>query len=732
MQIGCCCGPAVDPVTLKSFSTTDGSVIWQHRLDNPCLSSDGYIYGYAYLEDSSSDANASHLLPLSGSGAGDPVRVARNTSVTRYKKWIRKIDTDGNIIADSTFFWYTGNGSYTDTPLELPNIDVTNSGWMQDVLSVTSSGELLQQLGDNSAGTGLREHLIVWNSNDTTTTRTYTFVGAPVRDLASVPADGCEMRFKAENDGTNAEQTIDVPNMIGITAAALATAVSAFPHIVSVTGSGGPYPYVNLDLEIVWAQSTYHFKEVQRLTSTSRAVRTWLRDWDTAEITATLVDTSPVNSSSTIWQLDASDNIIGVGTNGSSIVGGVDGIAIDKFTRSGFDYTQAWRVRPTEARGPIWGPTGRTRCLYFRPAIRNGTLIVGHDNGRGADQTTGQSSEWHQIDLSAGTLTTNGGTNNAALIRPTFATNAKLIATGWDSFMTNSYDGTIYQNDRAAPNAISLMTDFTGYGADYFGPYGPTLGGSGSTLVADDTAMYGCRGFSETTPFGSNGWNADTQKVIRSSSQDIATIYTRHVSGDVSTVSADSYFGSASYYRIQFRLQSPINYKWIATGMQWRASFFSAANPSTSTDPTLSTAWMDFTDDETVFETELLAILGNNTYGPNAYVEGPDFSQGSDEPIAQMIWQRGILVTLPARTVASPYSINIRDDVRYMYIQVKAASANLFTEDVGYVNRVDWDTGDVIWDVPFGQSVAGGADIIGQTGVLIGSQYIVAGNLVEG
>jgi hypothetical protein len=719
-------------VTLRSFSKVDGSLIWQHWLDNPVLSSDGFIYGYAYELDDSAAANSSHMVPLSGAGAGGPVRVARTTSVKRYKKWIRKLDTSGNVIGDSTFFWYTGNGAYGETPLELPSISGATHGWMQDVLGATADGELLQQSGNFSAGTTLSEYLIAWDSNNTTTTRKYTFVAAAVRDLATPPTGGVKMRFVAENDGTNAQQTIDVPNMIGITASALATAVAAFPHVASASGTGGPYPLQNIELTIVWNQSTTHFLEVSRLTSTSRGVRTWLRDWDTAEITATLVDTSPVNSSATVWQLDASDNIIGHGTNGSAVVGGVDGIGIEKFTRSGASYSQAWRVRPTEARGPIWGPAGRTRCLYYRPAIRGGKLIVGHDNGRGADQTTGQSSEWHEIDLAAGTLTTNGGINGAIHGRVTFATDSKLLALGWDSFMTNSYDGTIYQCDRAAPNPISLMTDFTGYDADYFGAYGQEFIGAGSPVAADGSAIYGCRGFAPGSPAGSGGWSANSQKVIRSSNQALATIYTRFKQGDVSQVSADSFFGQASYYRIQYILQSPINHRWVDAGMQWRAAFFGADNPTASDDPTSFTAWLDFDDDETDFLNALLTLLGNNTYGPNAYVAGPDYAQGSDEPIPEMIWQRGMMVTLPARSTASPYGINVRNDVRYMYIQVKAATANAFTLSNGYVNRVDWDTGDVIWNIPFGQNVAGGADIIGRTGVIIGDQYVVAGDLVSG
>jgi len=173
--------------------------------------------------------------------------------------------------------------------------------------------------------------------------------------------------------------------------------------------------------------------------------------------------------------------------------------------------------------------------------------------------------------------------------------------------------------------------------------------------------------------------------------------------------------------------------------MEWRAAFFSAATPTTSTDPVIATDWLAFTADETDFLTALTDLLGSNTYGPNAYVAGPDYAQGADEPIPQMIWQRGILVTLPAEipnfpvTIPpQPYGLNNRNVVRYMCIQVKAAAAGEFIWSGGYVTRVDWDTGDEIWNVPFGASVFGGQDIIGQSGVLVDDQYIVYGSPVDG
>jgi len=639
-----------DLITLKSFDKSDGSLLWERRLDNPVLATDGHIYGYHLQEDTTDEALNSTIIRLSGASAGNPLRVAPTSGVQRFKKRVRKIAIDGAFVADSSFWWFTDNGGYVVSPIELPP---QNLGWVQDCFGATADGELLMMQGDNSTGAFAfgGESLICWDSANTTTTRRYTIVAAAVRNLTTVPSGGTKMRFRCENDGTNAEQTIDVPDMIGKTAADLATALEAFPHIVSATGTGGPYPYVNIDLEIEWAQDTYHFKLVQRLESTSRSVRTWLRDWDTAEIMASVANPSTVNSTAALWQLTEDDQIIGISTNPASGLGTpvVDGIAIEKFTRSGFDYSQVWRTRPTESRGPIWGPPGRNRAAYSRPAIRNGVLVVGHDIARGADQATGLSSNWHEINLSTGALVSNGTSNNGLWARPTFASDSKLLAVGWDSFLNNSYAGTNYQCDRAPVGYAALMSALNGSTRDWFGPYGIPFNTDSSQVAADTTAIYSCSSLYHGSALSGGGWNGDTQFVINGSDPSIMTVITRNATGYTSRVSPDGYFSLANYYRIQLLLQSPINHRWISAGMDWRVAFFTVGTSiSSGSTPAMSTDWLAFDADETDLQAALDALLGSNDAGANAFVEGPNFIQGATEPIPQMIWQRGITLTSPA------------------------------------------------------------------------------------
>lgn len=733
----------MSPKTLKAFDKATGDLRWHHWLDSPVMSSDGYIYGYAYEQDDSAEANSCNIVNLAG--AGTPVTLGAATGgAIRYKKWVRKISTDGAIIGDSDFWWYTGNGGYTDTPLELPG---DGAGWLQDFFGASSSGGLLQISGDHSLGTTLGDKLISWDDNNSTTTRKYTLVASPVRDLASVPTGGCKMRFIAANDGTNAEQTIDVTSMVGKTAAAIATALSAFPHIVSATGTGGPYPLVNVDLEIVWAQSSTHFKSVQRQTGTCRGVMTWVRDWDTAAITAVLVQATTANSKASMWQFDDSDNVIGIGGNPLASIGSPAevGIAVEKFTLSSGVYSQLWRKRPTSSRPAIWGPSSgtETEVFYTRPAIRGGKLIVGHYPARGDDQSTGEHSEWHELNQSTGALVANGTTNNRRVLRPWFASDEKLVAVGWDSFVIDPAGGVstgYVQCDRPAPNFLSLMTGTDGTDVDYQGPFGQLFSNSLQKITADESAIYCCQGLVANTQMsGGGGWNADQQVVIRTTNPRLMTVQTYGGTGSVSRVSPDGYFGLANYYRIQHFLASPVNYHWRTTGLQWRIGLFVSSTINSSTDAFAATAWLDFDADVTDLQTALDALLGSNDFGPNAFVDGPDYPVTSIDTCPQMLWQRGITLTFPANNPAFPaetppvhYGLNDRAAVTFARVQLQCESGQLHTLSGGNIIRMDWATSDIIWDVPFGNSIAGGAEIGGIAGILLGDNYVVTGNRVNG
>lgn len=735
----CRCGCDFSPKTLKAFDKATGDLRWHHWLDNCVLSSDGEtIYGYAYAPDDSPAAMASTIVRLSGAGTPVTLGIAA-TAAKRYKKWVRKISADGEVLGDSAFFWYTGNAGYTETPLELPEI----TGWQPDLFGASNAGELLQITGDFSAGTTLGERMIVWDDNNTTATRRYTLVAAALRDLLTPPTGGAKVRFIAAADGTNAETTIDVGSMIGITAADLATALEAFPHIVSATGTGGPYPLLNIDLEIEWAQTATHFKSVQRLTATCRGFMTFCRDWDTAEITATLAQASPVNSSESLWQFDDDDNIVGVGTNPFTVVGGTAGIAVSKWTRSGSAYTQAWRVRPTGDRPSLFGPGGssdESRILYKRPAIRGGSLVVTHSSGRGDDQAVGEHSDWHTLNLSTGASLSNGTLNNRLTLRASFATADQLFVCGHDSFL-HTWTGSNYQCSRCPPNSSALTSTLAGTAADYFGDYGTSNFGPGSfnegACCADAEAMFSATENLIGPLLGV--WSNDPQVYLDPVSQDILTMAPALGEGYASRVSADSYFGTANYYRITYRFENPINRRWRNTAMEWRVGFFTAASPLNYTTLIAATDWLDFTADVADLEAALDAVVGSNTYGPNSYVEGPDYPETTEEPLPTMLWQRGIKLIMPSEQVnfpatvpPVPYGLNDRELTRFMRIQVKSPSANAHIIEAWKVSRMDWSTGAVIWDVPFGSSIAGGAEIAGTCGRLLGGNYVVSGSRVDG
>jgi hypothetical protein len=712
-------------VTLRGFSKTDGTLLWEHLLYHPVLSTDGWIYGIYREESTATEATTCRRIALSGAGAGNPLRIAPTSGGTFYKYWLRRISVDGSTVENSTFFWY---GEDLDAQRFLFGHSEAGNVFLNDLYGVTEDGEMVMMEGDNTLGSFPfgGESLLSWDSANSTTTRRYTFVAAAVRDLATVPTGGTKMRFVCENDGTNAEQTIDVPNMIGISAADLATALEAFPHIVSATGTGGPYPNTNIELEIEWAQSTYHFKSVRRLTETSRGTMTWLRDWDTMTITATCsAPTTGAGSTASVWQLSEAGDLIGMSGNPASGVGAppLPGVAIEKFSRSGSTFTQAWRTRPTSLYGPTWGvASGQTYAAYHRPLSRGGKLMVVHDLARGADQSSGQHCEWHEINLSTGALTANGGVNDRLHARGMFASDSQLLSIGWNSFTTNQYAGSAYQCEFRAPNFLTLTDGLSGYGRAKFGPYGPLLGSpvSYQQIAADDEAIYSCNGLAgSNTPPGVFGWTAHTQKTINSST--LATILTASGTGSASRVSPDSFFSLQNYYRIQYWFQSPINHRWVDAGMDWQVVFYDINGVVQ-----IATDWVPFTADETDLYNALHDRLGDNDAGSNIFVEGPYEPQTADEPIPNMIWQRGIRLTITAEVPTIPWNLATRNHLRGCTIRVRPATANEFTVSGGPLSRVDWNDGSIVWEREYAADSA-----TALSGLLLGDQYVVWGQESE-
>lgn len=727
----------MSPKTLKAFDKATGDLRWHHWLDNPVMSSDGYIYGYAYEQDESPEANSCNIVNLAGAGTPATLGIATGGAI-RYKKWVRKISTDGAIIGDSDFFWYTGNAGYGDTPLELPD-----GLWLPDLLGATSDGELLQMSGDYSLGTTIGDKLISWDDNNTTTTRRYTFVAAALRDLDTVPTGGCKMRFVAADDGTNAEQTIDVTYMIGETAADIATALEAFPHIVSVTGAGGPYPFVNIDLEIEWAQDTTHFESVQRLSSTCRGCMTWLRDWDTAAITAVLAQGDPINSKADRWQLDESDNIIAVGSNPLTSIGSPAevGIAVEKFTRSGSAFSQLWRVRPTSSNNAVYGGSRFSssgsfagKVFYDRPTIRGGRIIVGHDPGTAVITLTGiPYQDWNEINPADGDVIGGGTDNHARSVRPLFAADELLLHAGVDTTInddpTSGYPWFVNQPE----NSHLTLSDLDGV-RQYYGAYGPGI----TRGDADSTSIYTANNFEDSlgVPVGN---------YMRFDSLDhtVLTVTSVHGEGYTSRVSADSFFSLANYYRIHFLLASPANIRWKDTAsMQWRIAFFNSADNLRIAE----SGWLDFDATAQDLQDTLDAIFGNNDDGPNSFVRGyansivaEQWPAVSESPLPLMVWQRGISLfftaeraNFPATSPPQPYGLLDRETVRICRVQVKSAVADDHYENDWRILRTDWATGAMVWDVPFGTSVAGGAEIAGNYGILLGENFVVSGNRVNG
>jgi hypothetical protein len=341
----------------------------------------------------------------------------------------------------------------------------------------------------------------------------------------------------------------------------------------------------------------------------------------------------------------------------------------------------------------------------------------------------GDHSEWHEIRLSDGVLLSNGGTNDRLHYRPVFASDSQLFSAGWNSGLLQS-SGVDYACESGRPNFCSLMSALSGYTDDYAGPYGI------SPLTADTDAMYGVIGqLGVEYPVGTTGLGREQQTQVYKSDRKILTVLTMHGSGSSTRVSPDGYFGISTYYRIQYRPQSPINARWYDTNHEWRCSFFASAGALDGNKvPLFSTSWLSFSATAADLETALRTLLGNNAAGPNAFVDTELYPiTGADVP-PQMIWQRGLVITLPSDNSVPPvpWSLNDRANMLQVRIQVRATVADRFVRTSNFINRIDWASGDIVWSKAFGASAYGGASLAGQAGLLAGDCFIVAGEEVAG
>jgi hypothetical protein len=497
--------------------------------------------------------------------------------------------------------------------------------------------------------------------------------------------------------------------------------------VVSATGISGVYPLTNVEFEIEWAQDLTHFVTVQRVASSSRSYRTWLRDWDTAAITQ-VIPTPAGGSASASWCVATDDSVIG--WNGNPLTGiSVPGTS---FNTTGTYYeryvgeSRVWRVGPTLDRAPRWGvSSGQTKVFYKAPAFRAGKMIVCHDTAQGADQSPGDHSEWHEISLADGSLVGNGGTNDRHHQRLTFASESNLFAVGWNSSIIQTHwPTTQYSCESFRPNYSSLIDGLSGYDTLQAGPYGLIPD------AADMDAIFGRQGSSPVSTVGA-GFGADAGGVFNLFDPRILTLWPIYVSGATSRVFPDGFFSLQNYYRIQFWPASPVNAFWNTDGMEWRCAFFSTSSITETSSPSFATAWMP--PDATIedWRDNLAALLGDNDGGPNSFIADPIDPITSEDVCPQMIWQRGCVVTLPAEVAPVPWGLNHRDSVRYMRIQVRAATPRGHVRQTDWISRVDWSTGSLVWTRPFGRNVYGGGSLFPNGGILSEDLYIVSGQEVQ-
>jgi hypothetical protein len=87
---------------------------------------------------------------------------------------------------------------------------------------------------------------------------------------------------------------------------------------------------------------------------------------------------------------------------------------------------------------------------------------------------------------------------------------------------------------------------------------------------------------------------------------------------------------------------------------------------------------------------------------------------------------------VPAATPPVVWNLADREIYGNPFIQIRSTATADWTETGGLIMRMDWVTGDVIWDTPFGRSSYGGQNVGGGTGILFDDTFIVTGGEVNG
>jgi hypothetical protein len=734
MAFKVCCTCNQEVVSIRGFSKTDGTLIWERQLYQPQLATDGTIWGIAAERDNS-DASRNYrvIAPSVSFPAVGSTPASASAGRSGLKLWYRQIDPEtGLTLYDTSWHWYSWKAPGVSAEFGFANRPFTFAAcFQQDAATINADGWHVTPDGEP-----VTCRLESYDTYNTTTTRLYRLIATPIRSGGTA-----SMTFTAAANGIRGASTVTIANVVGMSAATFASALDAgLPHIVSITATGGNYPYNHIDFEIEWEVNDKHFSSYTF--PSSSAVDPVIRDLTTGDIKGVLTTTTTLRAHK--WQWLSETEIVGVSTfiqsfpNVNPFLPNDTGHCVQKMTVSGGTLSSNWVTLPCEYRTTALPPGGE-KIIYLRPAVRGGTLIVTHTPGRGTDQGSGEYSTWHQLSSSDGSLTTNGKNSYRFPERFQFAGPSQLFAQGVEALGSGSLVSTQRSNG-FIDGHCTLTESLSGVSAVWQGSYGPTeadltLNFPICQSVADTSNIYWtwtprAQGVSQNNEYpllitpttGANAYKLAYVNAVLGSETFIGTTNP--------SWSSEFSFGSG-YYRTDMTFESPINCRWN-TGIQWRMVW-------TTTDGATilaNTEWLDFDADFADWQAAVDAVMGVNYTGhKNCVIDDTAVTQPSSHPLPLMIWEKCLGLTWWSQNPdpvngQSPDFLANRNIFSNMRIQLKSAEEFGWTQWSEKVGAMAWTDGATVWERSFGKKRSGFLTNVSEStvfGVLCGDLLVCGG-----
>ena len=627
------------------------------------------------------------------------------------KLWYRQIDADtGLTLYDAPCYWYSWKSSGSSAEFGESNRPfVVDAIFQQDLASINAD-----KWHVSPNGLQARCRIESFDTYNTTTTRSYRLVASAVRSGGSA-----SMTFTAAANGIRGAASVTISNVVGMSATSFASALDAgLPHIVSITATGGDYPYNHINFEIEWETDDKHFSSYTFPASSSEDPV--IRDLATGNITGVITTTTNLRSDR--WQWLSETEIVGISStvesfpNANPFFPNDTGACVQKMTVGSGILTSNWVSLPCEYRTTAIYPFG-VKIGYARPAVRNETLIVTHTPGRGSDQSSGDWSTWHQLSTSDGSLTGNGRNEYRFPERFQFASDSQLFAQGVECMGTGTSGGLFQSEQRTngvGDGHCELTSSLSGTTKTWEGSYGPTE--SDITLsfpicqsVADTNNIYWTW---RAQPQGTSQNNEYPLLITPTTGADayklafVTSRASRSTFISTSNPAWSSVFSFADGYNvIDYAFESPVNCRWN-TDIEWRMVWTASNDNMTILE---ATDWLAFNASVTDWQTALDALWGTNYTGhQNCIVDtGDEFVPGSGFPLPLMAWERFPTMTMWSQTPdpitgQSPDFLADHTAARFGRIQLRSSEEFGWTQWSEQIGAMAWSDGSTVWKRSFG------------------------------